>query len=701
MNDDDASPMSYEDSLYGDDDTSDEIFESEGDDVKEGGGSGRSDLGDGRGAQEVLSVSSSIKSNDPLKKADDQDYYWKDRITSGAAFDWYYIRQTFTFVKHLNAHIYEKISDKDDESVVPVIAYTLPWFVSLSKEEAANAERIQLEWAKYSSLCPSYYRMILTVYDDLMPKLKYAQGYVMCNECDMKIVGKRYYNRYRQGFNLCEKCELLHNNPNEKLEASYITRWNFPIVIVQFCVMVLSATIVGQLISEKGRMIWYRVLLNYYVFIGACTGKWDQAQRRDFGIDRRVQRLMVEDAVVTHSNPRCPLLAEADEKQEIMQMVSALVSPRIVLIQMIPYATILSSLAVNLSQCPIRVEDSQMKQYLPPLFQTKLAENSRELLLDMGIKPQLWNIVLISLYLFVKRSRAIQFCYILVSFVISFSLVFAVNQTSVENIVSFSLIFYATFAVIEAFYPFVILLNVFFPSAGGTLTEEEIKTFARVSSSNKRDIVGGNSGNVSSRVDLEQGPLDSAEEGVIVPPGSELCESSSGVELGGVHSPIADTEAYSTCDSDLCVSPAELNASSTVPTCGENGNNPPNLANTPRNIETAVQNVSTVAECKENDTQESIFGLEEEKSGDSDDQVEETRPVVLRSPKRHIAAASSSDKEIRVFRPKSTAAAGTDVMPPSKADLELRDVERRSVFDLARQFARRQWSFNSEVDGDL
>lgn len=409
-------------------------------------------------------------------------HFYSQYVTYGksaasfAALDWFYVRHTFAFAERLRVHISEKVRDKEGISFTEKDPY-LPWFTALGKgEDIYENERVEVEWAKYSAIFPSYYRMILTVFDDLMPKFR-CKG-VMCSTCQTEIHGRHYYCPTRESLHLCELCELSHDDPSTVMVRHPDSNTIF-INAVQVFVLLYACTLIGQLHSERGRTIWNRVTYNYFVFFGMCFGLWSAGQRSDFGVDRRIKTLKKEDAVLMYPNPNYPLLTKSDEKLGGIQMLSALVSPRIVLLQMIPYVTAFSLLAVNLSQSPVLVMDAKMKKYLPPLFQGKLTELAREMLLEAAIKPHWWSINLMSIYIFTKQSRAIQFVINATQFCIAAALVFGTNISDLRNVFTFSIIFYALLALVNAIYPSVILLNILFPSKD-LLTKQETMMFDNV-----------------------------------------------------------------------------------------------------------------------------------------------------------------------------------------------------------------------------
>lgn len=367
----------------------------------------------------------------------------------------------------------------------------LPWLLVMGKQDNAESERIEVGWAKYCSVFPSYYRMVVTVYDDLMPK--YTHKGIICTCCNMEVRGRRYFCRSLQELNLCEWCQLLHTDSNIVIERYPDSFFGS---LLQGIVFLFSFTIIAQLMSERGRIIWYRVCCNYIVFLGMSIGYWNTSQRVDFGAEQRVEQLKQENAVLTHGNLNCPLLMAADQKSESMRMISALLSPRIVLIQMIPFLTAFSALAVNLSQSPIFVFDSKMNELLPPLLETNLSENSKELLLDVGMKPEKWNVMLMNVFLFVNRSRGIQFVINSIATVIAMIFVFSKDRTSVVYVISFSLIYYGLLAAVNAILPLLMLVNIWFPSSEGFTREESLKFSMRSSGEGRLSMEKAENGEV-------------------------------------------------------------------------------------------------------------------------------------------------------------------------------------------------------------
>eukprot|EP01034_Spumella_vulgaris_P028899 gene28899-35850_t len=151
----------------------------------------------------------------------------------------------------------------------------------------------------------------------------------------------------------------------------------------------MSWTIVGQLCSERGNKIWWRVIENYRVFALVSLGVWTDEAVRDFEIKSQFKKQEQESTNVELSvTSRLGTIAgetsapgellragtssifdtsdDCDDRR--LKLISALVSTRVVLIQLIPYMTIYSTLAVDISSSPIFIYSPFLNDKVSPLF---------------------------------------------------------------------------------------------------------------------------------------------------------------------------------------------------------------------------------------------------------------------------------------------------------------------------------------------
>lgn len=418
----------------------------------------------------------------PQKNKKYKDRYSKcvaygKKMATFVAVDWFYIRYAFGFAKTLLPVITKKL-ETDKVEHTKETEPELPWFQAWGKKEASDeSERIQNSWAKYSSGLPSYYRMVLTVFDDLMPKVTHKDVY--CSVCCMEIVGKRFISCADKRVNMCEQCECANLREDLKMKLHPNNEYRGS-MLHQLIVLLWSCTILGQLQSERGRIIWSRVLSNYWVFVTVCFGFWNNKQNGKYAVDQRIEELKSEDALLVFNDAELKILNKADVQAESIQMLAAVIAPRIVLIQMIPYATLFSSFAVNVSPSPLFVFSAGMREDLPPLFQGQLVAYAEEVLKDLGIKSQWWNTPLLCLYLFVKQSRAIQFIINAVQSAIAIVIVFARDDYHAETVIVFSAIFFAAVAMVNAIYPLILLLHTVFPPEVTRMEREKTLRFQEV-----------------------------------------------------------------------------------------------------------------------------------------------------------------------------------------------------------------------------
>jgi hypothetical protein len=106
-----------------------------------------------------------------------------------------------------------------------------------------------------------------------------------------------------------------------------------------------------------------------------------------------------------------------DPKFTFQYFLAAIVSVRVVLLQVVPILTIPSIIAVEIANCPILVFSERLNKRLPPLLVEAPFEEAQRLLLedaknaDLNHVPK-WKIIALGFFMFVRQSRLIQFLFL-------------------------------------------------------------------------------------------------------------------------------------------------------------------------------------------------------------------------------------------------------------------------------------------------
>lgn len=124
---------------------------------------------------------------------------------------------------------------------------------------------------------------------------------------------------------------------------------------------------------------------------------------------------------------------DLERRAMFIQFLSAMTSCRAVLWQLIPGMTAFAILSVDLSSCPIFIVAESVQQWVPLL----IVQNSWDIAMSQFAegciggkgkeKPQTWQLMVLSFYIFVQESRLIQFIIIVVNSSVAFAIVFSSN----------------------------------------------------------------------------------------------------------------------------------------------------------------------------------------------------------------------------------------------------------------------------------
>jgi hypothetical protein len=184
---------------------------------------------------------------------------------------------------------------------------------------------------------------------------------------------------------------------------------------IDFFVWLLSWTIIMQLFSNKGRIIWYRVFCNYCLFFKVILGIWTDNVVNQFSMNEMIEEYKSNASNFNLSdNESINKNIEVKEKENTLRLLTAVVSTRITLLLLIPQLTIFSAVVLELAQSPIFVTSTKLSKILPPLIVVDPFQEARNKLkaeFYQDTEPADWEIYITSIYIFVVQSRLIQFVF--------------------------------------------------------------------------------------------------------------------------------------------------------------------------------------------------------------------------------------------------------------------------------------------------
>ena len=139
-------------------------------------------------------------------------------------------------------------------------------------------------------------------------------------------------------------------------------------------------------------------------------------------------------------------------RAKFIAFISAIVSTRVVLLQLFPMLTLWSIIAVELSMCPIFVLSRKMRKMLPPLiFLNAFREARSQLRNEFGHAtwPK-WKEYSLGIYLIVHHSRIVQFVLIILQLTVSIILVFHPHGYFIDLMLGLTLLVLVLVGIINA-----------------------------------------------------------------------------------------------------------------------------------------------------------------------------------------------------------------------------------------------------------
>ena len=180
--------------------------------------------------------------------------------------------------------------------------------------------------------------------------------------------------------------------------------------------------------ASKQLMELTKEMLEHKVALKESLANEKVNKEKSDGISHKVTQLAnhafeVHDAIIRVSN---------DKKFVFERYVSSMVSMRVVLLQLIPFCTVWSTIAVQMAGTPIAIFSQEMKDELIPLVvkdpfsraRNYWEDDYRALLGNDHPHIPVWKVAFLGIYLFIRQSRAIQIAFILLQNIATLLLVF-------------------------------------------------------------------------------------------------------------------------------------------------------------------------------------------------------------------------------------------------------------------------------------
>eukprot|EP01034_Spumella_vulgaris_P023585 gene23585-29814_t len=481
-----------------------------------------------------------------------------------SSFDWFYMKIMFRFAeslytrltnfhlpntskKHYTAHNQEAAKSS---KILPAV----PWFVALhvifaDGEEADEWRDLKHRWHERSNEIPSYYRMVKTVYEDV---INFNRQVIHLDLRTLESIDATNTTNpvaaNRGGRLSIAVPEAVETAPQKVGCCTYIGR---------SIAWILSWTIFAQLYSKRGRNIWLRVVRNYSVLAFATVGFWSDSSVHSFGLMRKMdefdeiqelaERRIVDSGTGTGGvqspggstkntlninlgsisndalSPRTNMSTKNDAKarhegafltgesikSQKLNTFAALISARVVLIQLVPYLTAVSTLAVDISSSPVLIFSHTLSEKLPGLVILDAWSDAKKRLQveSKEENPPKWQIFCLSMYIFLYDSRLIQ-CFLNVCMnVFAFVIIFfgENNADMVFGLYSFIVLF-AVVGVVMALYAVLLLHKLMFPVSHDENEEDDLE-HSSVHSSGLDDSTSGRSVDSHTDMNTSSSPL--------------------------------------------------------------------------------------------------------------------------------------------------------------------------------------------------
>lgn len=156
-----------------------------------------------------------------------------------------------------------------------------------------------------------------------------------------------------------------------------------------------------------------------------------------------------------------------DPKFLFQQYVAAIVSVRVVLLQLVPVLTVFSIVAVDLSPCPILVFSPTMLKHLPPLIAEKPFTRARQLLVEeyeaehkkTPSHVPVWKVFCLGLFMVNRESRLLNFFFLVIKTLVMLVVVFGGENEYLKTSLLYAVVIGLTVTAFMNSMYFILLLH--------------------------------------------------------------------------------------------------------------------------------------------------------------------------------------------------------------------------------------------------
>jgi len=219
---------------------------------------------------------------------------------------------------------------------------------------------------------------------------------------------------------------------NDK-ETNYLTTFlnRFKLYAKRTIIIILSFTFFGHLSTPSGRSTYLVIFWKAFIMMKVCLGVWNDDCMQAFDADKSFSEMV---------------LGDTDEKN-MGDTLEAVVGIRSVLFQLIPGLTLLSVYVQNTSRSPIYISNKVLLESVPSFLLS--FSQARELAIETELRRigehhsqvekykeyniQEWTIAMLTLNIFVTKSRLVDYCIGALSVAMSISVVFGTAATNLDT----------------------------------------------------------------------------------------------------------------------------------------------------------------------------------------------------------------------------------------------------------------------------
>lgn len=212
-------------------------------------------------------------------------------------------------------------------------------------------------------------------------------------------------------------------------------------IFIYVFTFILSYSGIGHLFTVNGIDVWKCVVMKYYNFICICFGFWPENAHLffDFSLYSIGGNAMTQESTsVAHIKlSRLRMTFDKYILNKFPRLISAILGPRTVLLQVFPFTTIISVYSLYTASAPISIASEQLLQKMDPWLNWKAFDVAeRQYVIEIGDNAtarecgELWILYLKVINIFISKSRCITYVIGLFKFIFSLMILFADHSHS-------------------------------------------------------------------------------------------------------------------------------------------------------------------------------------------------------------------------------------------------------------------------------